>query len=756
MDGDDAGSSLRIDRRTALKATSAGLAGLVGLPAGASAAEQSGDGEDAQTAFPLELLNPRVRSAAHAWKRGYVGRPDRALSLTDSGVDGRHGDVGPWNGVRTINGEEDLELASDHEEYDSVEDVELPDRDELPEMVAWHDTNLKRPRDTNGHGNSVSSIMQGSGRAWSLHPDSFLESFAFDGEGPQTVGTSETVERAFDVPDGVEELFVGVAGNALAVTLLGPDGQELATATVAPPEFREILGNTGSSQIGSGSWDSGRETMSAKTVDSDGQYTLRVESSSPADSVTTPELRQAAVTEVVKEGTDIPEEGGMDSPEDPSVPAGAELSTASGRNVHPGDAPGYSLVAAPGTGTLKPIATHAETYARKFGVRVVNQSWGSPFGVPTAAVQSPIDTVYQDVAKIARAGMISVHAVANQPGLPTGGNDSGSGAPETISCVNVTSLYGINTSSSGGLATVTEDGQVFRTPDVCAIGSNEVSANTPANTGDGEYGVLEEYTSGTGTSYAAPSVSGLSGLVMQAMEEDGPEGLDLPSPEGMYENNDEQDRLEWTLKAKSAVLATASTTAYNALPWHGDQLPIYTPGWRDPYEGFGHINHGAAVDAVSRDLTGAEAPTREELGLYVPDDEQSAAGYITGKGEYTVSVSFEGYEGADAGLTQGDPHVDLFVYDALSPEGVGDDNPETGTPVEVARSLGTDGPDGSVTVSLEADDVYTVVVKLVSVPGDGTERLPEPVVDALPSDASGFLFNGADVRAKLNLDVSTN
>lgn len=749
-----------IERRTALKALGAGVAGLTAVSGRVAAVRQSEkSGNDPRAAFPLELLNPRTRNAAHAWKRGYIGRADRSLAITDTGADGRHGDIGPWNGVRTTNdgGEGSLRLAEDHDEFDSVEDVELPSEDDLPQLVAWHDDELEQPRDTSGHGTGVASIMAGSGRAWSLNPENFLETFEFDDEARELTA-DETVEREFEVPSDLDALFVGVAGNWLDVTLLGPDGDEFASAFVAPPELRAGAGSTvGFATDGSaGSWDGERETLSADTVHDDGErtYTIRLEPVVSGDTATAPEVRRVAVTEVVKLGTELPEEGTVRSTRNPTVPVGGELSASSGRTVYPGEAPGYSLVVVPDA-SLEEIAASAETYARKFGVRAVNQSWGTPIGEPTAAVQNPVDDTYKRVAELARAGIMSTHAVANQPGQPTGGNDSGSGAPETISCVNTNSLSGIMSLSSGGLATVTEDGDYFRTPDVCAVGTNEVAAATPADTEDGEYGEESGYDGGTGTSYAAPSVAGLCGLVMDAMERDGPEGLDLPSPEGMYEDDrDEEDRLAWTLKTKSAVLATASTTAFNAIPWHGDQTPAYTPGERDPYEGFGRINYGAAVDAVSRDLTHPQTESRQLLGLGVPDDAQAAAGYITGAGEYTVSVAFDGYEGEDANLTNGAPHVDLFVYDALSPEGVDDDNPETGTPTVVARHLGVQGDGGSVTVSLDEGDVYFVVVKLVSVPGDGTERLPAPLTDELPDRASGFVFNGADVRAALTLDVA--
>ena len=698
--------------------------------------------------FPRELLNPRARNAAHAWERGYRGRADRTVLLPDSGIDARHGDIGPWSGVR-VDFADGLEVTAG---ADGLEDVEPPSAGSVPQLVGWlragDDPEL--PRDTSGHGSHCAGIMTGTGRARVLDTEALLEQWGFDGE--TTVG-SEPVEQSFAVPaDAADrELFVAVDGRWLDVGLVAPDGTELATDTTQVDATEHGGGSVRENEYGERAILTATAVHDANATESDRTYRLRIGANarSPGGEGV---VRLAAASLVTERGTALAASGDV---EDAAV-TGA-LAEDGEPAVHPGVAPRQSAVATPNTfdivsgrsEVLRAITDEAETYARAFESRAVSMSWGQPYGVPSAVVQNPYDEVYESVARLARAGLVSSHAVANLPGTPTGGNDTVSGAPEAISVVRTDHLSGISATSSGGAATVTDDGDAFRTPDVCAYGQDEHSVEARTDTEPGEYGEVEGYVAFTGTSMAAPSTAGLAALVMQAMEENGPEGLDLPAPSALFENGrDESDRLAWTLRTKATLLATATTTAFNAVPWHGDQQPTYSPGERDPFEGFGRLNHGAAVDAVSRDLVGKSTET---LGLGVPDDEQAAAGYVAGPGTFEIDVSFEGYEGLDADLTGGPPHLDLFVYDARSPEGVEGGTP-TGTPTVVASSQGVSSPDGSLTVTLEADDVYQVAVKLVSVPGDGAEQLAGTDV-GVPPAGEGLLFNGADVRAGVELEV---
>ena len=88
---DPAAQKLGLTRRTMLKTTGAVAgAGLLGVGATGNAAAAEVDGE---------FRNWRAIEAQKAWDRGFRGRADRTISLTDSGLSPRHPDEGPWNGV---------------------------------------------------------------------------------------------------------------------------------------------------------------------------------------------------------------------------------------------------------------------------------------------------------------------------------------------------------------------------------------------------------------------------------------------------------------------------------------------------------------------------------------------------------------------------------------------------------------------------------------------------------------------------------
>ncbi|WP_276245655.1 S8 family serine peptidase [Haladaptatus sp. YSMS36] len=95
--------TIELSRRALLQAT--------GLAAGAGLLGTQATGNvRAHANIHPEYANFRVLEASKVWARGYRGRADRAIGLTDSGIDARHPDIGPWNGVLALVRDGELKL----------------------------------------------------------------------------------------------------------------------------------------------------------------------------------------------------------------------------------------------------------------------------------------------------------------------------------------------------------------------------------------------------------------------------------------------------------------------------------------------------------------------------------------------------------------------------------------------------------------------------------------------------------------------
>lgn len=735
-----------IERRSFIRtAAGLGVAAAFGIPATGSTTATEG------TAVSAEFLNPRVQEARHAWKRGYRGRTDRSLGLTDTGTDTRHPDLGPWSGATATTEGDELEV--DGNPFANTGGNVTPS---TSKTIAWHNDDdrfgvYSKPRDANGHGTHVASIMAGTGRASAIDPDRYEEDDPF---AVLTLGDTLSYEIEAEAGTGV---FGSAEGHLIELAIEGPDGEELATSV-------DVVGT----QL------EGNIIVETPTVHDEGEaaYTMYVR---PQEG----ELLSTGTADRIAVGAFKNNQHTV-----------GDRTSDGDLSLHAGIAPNASIVSLSGlsTPTLE-LGEHADAFAAEFNMRALNMSWGYLGGLPLGAAGGRLDEVPDAVTSMAEAGILPVAAAGNDA-TPASGNGAPAVVNEAISVVSTGAWDGIAAYSSGGIGGIDENDEPYMKPDVTAHGGTINVTDIAAENGDPEDDVTEQepdeeaaeaelepvvewddleeddldpetsvegvtnnlpydvelddevidelldaeydlgldspfrgatregdgrdgvrdYRGAAGTSMAAPSVAGIAGLVGDAMEFDAPDAIALEDP-----NNADRDDV---LRLKATILATASETALTATPYHRAKAPVYRFGGRDPYEGYGRANVGPAIDAVTRELT--DGSVHGEIGLDIPRDERAEAGYvrINEPGEITAAVEFSHYSGGNASATKGDPHVDLFMYDAQNPDD------QAGDPVIVARDAGIEG-DAEASTSVSVTDldanggerVFYVVAKLVNVPG---------------------------------------
>jgi subtilisin family serine protease len=669
---------LRLSRRTMLQATGALAATStlgIGATGSAAAAEINGD-----------FRNWRAREAQKAWDRGFRGRPDRTISLTDSGLSPRHPDEGPWNGITAVIENDGVNLTRPEENETDVDESEVfADVDpsnvtaDTPKTVGWYDAGSRYgsfdvPRDGNGHGSHCTGIMGGSGRASAFDPATFEVD-----DSQQVLAAGDFAEYEVDTQSGTG-VFGSAYGTALELAVEGPNGETLDSTSI----------------------DSDASTQDNVVVEApaeqDGTYTVRAK----------PTGGQAVSTGVI----DRIAVGAFRDPDDTV----GDRTEGGDHGLHTGIAPNQGLVGLQGLSEpTVDLGENAEDFARIFNMRAVNMSWGYVGGLPLGALGGTLGNIPASIKQIAEGGILTCAAAGNSA-TPANGNGAPAIADECISVVATGPLDGISAYSSGGIGGIDEDADflspepddTYMKPDVSAPGGylsdlvNSVLRGLPNETEE-DQPPIREYTGKAGTSMAAPFTTGVAGLVANAMEFDAPDALTLPEPA--------DTGIDDVFRLKTAILATASETVFTAAPYHRVKAPTYEFGGRDPYEGYGRVNLDAALDAITTHLRGT---SEEVVGLNLPEDSRAVAGCVpAGPGTLTAEVAFDHYSGGSAGQANGQPpHLDLFIYDAENPA-------QNGEPNIVARDMGLQGDaTASVSIPRDADQkIYYVVAKLVNVPG---------------------------------------
>lgn len=636
----------------------------------------------------------------------------------------------------------------------------LPEWDEgatvdpsTPKTVAWYNEQddwgaFDVPRDENGHGTHVAGIMSATGRA------SVVDTDRTEVHEPNAVLLpSDFLEYEVEVPAGTS-VFASGLGEGVVIEIV----HDTEVIHESPLRFDSIVADTPTVH------EEGEETYTIRVKPAETEATVPFAEDVQAGNPLAGRIETIAVGAYRHPAETVGEREASDEPV-----------------VHAGVAPNASLAGFQGLGgPTEDLGEFADDVAETLNLRAVNMSWGPLLGLPLNAFGA-LETTAPAIRTMADEGILSVAAAGNS-WTPANGNGEPAAVGEAISVVATDPFDGITGYSSGGIGNINEDNDGFDfKPDVTAPGGDikpdalvsvltglpgqlapidvpDVNTPTPDNvelvratanpdpdddlpdpgeaTTDDE--LARDHVSIGGTSMASPYVCGVAGLVAQAMEEDAPTSIALPEPaETEYDD---------TMRLKQVILATASTTAFTAAPYHNAQLApspaVYAHAERDPYEGFGRVNPDAAVDAVTRDLfagetidLGGESTTAsytEVVGTNVPDDSRAVAGYVTVPGgELEVDLEFSHYGGGNAGSTAGDPHLDLFVYDAENPD-------EVGEPNVLDSAVGEDGT-ASVSVSVDRGErdepterTLFVVAKLVNAPG---------------------VVNGFDVQAHFDLDV---
>jgi len=224
-----------------------------------------------------------------------------------------------------------------------------------------------------------------------------------------------------------------------------------------------------------------------------------------------------------------------------------------------------------------------------------------------------------------------------------------------------------------------------------------------------------DYTNMSGTSFAAPFVSGCAALVIQAIE-----------AQGTKWGFNSADHPKFV---KMLLCATASET--NAQR-EGDDTsssptanraaggPSAFPAGKDPYEGYGLINPDAAVEAVSQTYS-AGSVVSEELGTTLAA-KRAWARTMNFQAGVDIELALENPAGAD---------FDLYLYSMVPSQ--------TGTPAILASSTtAAAGAGESLQYTPTANMKALLVVKRVS--GAGTFTLRS--IQAGPPVASDMQVTG--------------
>ncbi|MFB6177880.1 MAG: S8 family serine peptidase, partial [Halobaculum sp.] len=570
-----------LTRRTLGKLTLAGLGGL-GL---------SGTGQAASSAYDPTFRNWRAREASRVWDRGYRGRPDRTVAITDSGVEARHPDLGPWNGVRaeTRNGEVVIPKSERERNPADAPNTTVsgaagpgtfadPDRnfhefttpdgvEEIEATMTWtpedvqdngEDLELFLDRKTADGWERVAAATSGSQPEIVVNyvePDTryrfVVETWLNVTAEYEIVGEYYVYEGEFEAADPSVVFEDAGSGNGAAKTVGWFDAGARYGSFDEPRDPNGHGSHCSSIMAGTGR---------ATAIDTDS-----VTTEEPGEILLAGDTREYEVTadagtnvfasvygtavEVVIEGPDGRE---VDSTSITSDSAVNEHAISEGAAQTDGT---YTVIVRPVDGLDVTSRVDAVSVGHTEDPNTTNgDRSGTPTGLHTGV--APDQSIFglqglsgptAELAKYAESftDLFNIRAVNMSwgyvGGLPLGSVGGGNGSPEVADeavSVCATGAYdGLTAYSSGGIGALDEDeNETYMKPDVAAPGGKiddvvNAAKTGKANTPESDQSPIRDYTGKAGTSMATPFTTGVTGLLAQAMEEDAPASIALPAPD---------------------------------------------------------------------------------------------------------------------------------------------------------------------------------------------------------------------------------